>query len=147
MIVTYQNDFYAWAQQQANLLKSGRLSELDINNLIEEVEALARNEKKELEELLISLLSSFLIWQFIEIKEERNLRLTIDYQRLEFTNFLAESPSLKNEIDDIISVAYMLAILKTLQQYLEFDENIFPKLCLWNLSKILDNNYYPNAEK
>ncbi len=147
MIVTYQNDFYAWVQQQANLLKSGRLSELDINNLIEEVEALARNEKKELEELLISLLSSFLIWQFIEIKEERNLRLTIDYQRLEFTNFLAESPSLKNEIDDIISVAYMLAILKTLQQYLEFDENIFPKLCLWNLSKILDNNYYPNAEK
>ncbi|NOQ36554.1 MAG: DUF29 family protein [Methylococcaceae bacterium] len=143
----YDTDFYAWAKQQTLLLKNKHFSELDLDNLIDEVEALARNEKKELKERLIPLLASFLIKQFIATKEDRNLRLTIDYQRLEFADFLAESPSLENEINDIIRTAYKLAIYQALQQYLEFDEKKFPKICPWDLPQILDENYYPNAEK
>jgi len=37
----YERDFYVWAERQAELLRAGRLSELDLENLILEVEGLA----------------------------------------------------------------------------------------------------------
>jgi Domain of unknown function DUF29 len=37
----YDEDFYIWAERQAELLRTGRLDELDLENLILEVEGLA----------------------------------------------------------------------------------------------------------
>jgi hypothetical protein len=37
----YDEDFYVWAEHQAELLRAGRLGELDLENLILEVEGLA----------------------------------------------------------------------------------------------------------
>ena len=34
--MTYETDFYQWTQQQADLLRQGALSALDVENLIEE---------------------------------------------------------------------------------------------------------------
>jgi hypothetical protein len=45
-VISYDNDFYSWTQEQAELLKNGRFSELDIDNLIEEVESMGRSEKR-----------------------------------------------------------------------------------------------------
>ena len=52
---TYENDFYTWTQQQANLLKCGQFKDLDIENLVEEIETMGRSEKRELENRLIVL--------------------------------------------------------------------------------------------
>lgn len=41
---TYEQDFYGWTQEQAALLRAGRLNDLDIENLIEEVETMGRSE-------------------------------------------------------------------------------------------------------
>ena len=43
----YDEDFYVWAEAQAQLLRERRFNALDLENLIEEVEGLARSEKKE----------------------------------------------------------------------------------------------------
>jgi hypothetical protein len=43
----YEEDFYVWTEVQAAHLRARRLAELDLDNLIEEVEALGRSEKKE----------------------------------------------------------------------------------------------------
>lgn len=43
----YDQDFYAWTQRQVELLRSGRLGELDIENLIEEIESLGKQERQE----------------------------------------------------------------------------------------------------
>ncbi|MBO9496175.1 DUF29 family protein [Thalassotalea sp. G20_0] len=34
----YQTDFYSWTQQQAELIRSGRIAELDLHNILEEKE-------------------------------------------------------------------------------------------------------------
>ncbi len=36
----YQQDFLLWLQQQVELLQQGRLAELDMNNLVEELESM-----------------------------------------------------------------------------------------------------------
>lgn len=44
----YDRDFYAWAMEQAALLRAGRISEADIENIAEEIESMGRGEKREL---------------------------------------------------------------------------------------------------
>jgi hypothetical protein len=40
----YEGDFYAWARQQADALKAKDWAALDLVDLVEEVENLARSE-------------------------------------------------------------------------------------------------------
>jgi len=52
----YDRDFYAWANEQAALLRAGRLTEADIENIAEEIESMGRREKRELVSRLTVLL-------------------------------------------------------------------------------------------
>ena len=52
----YDTDFYAWANEQAALLRAGRLSEADIENVAEEIESMGKSEKRELISRLTILL-------------------------------------------------------------------------------------------
>jgi hypothetical protein len=42
----YERDFYAWAKAQADLLRAGRYSDLDLEHLIEEVDDLGESLKR-----------------------------------------------------------------------------------------------------
>jgi hypothetical protein len=44
----YDEDFYAWANQQAALLRAGKLSEADIENIAEDIDSMGKSEKREL---------------------------------------------------------------------------------------------------
>ena len=48
MTASYEQDFGLWAEQMADLLASGRFSELDIENLVEEVRDLSKRERDRL---------------------------------------------------------------------------------------------------
>lgn len=50
MTTNYQNDFYSWTLEQAEAIRSGRIADLDIQNLDKEIESMGRNEKKALEQ-------------------------------------------------------------------------------------------------
>jgi hypothetical protein len=41
----FQTDFYAWTQQQVDLLKTRQWEQLDTANLVEEIETLGRKER------------------------------------------------------------------------------------------------------
>ncbi|NCC29400.1 MAG: DUF29 family protein, partial [Gammaproteobacteria bacterium] len=40
----YDRDFFAWANEQAALLRAGRLAAADIDNIAEEIESMGRSE-------------------------------------------------------------------------------------------------------
>lgn len=58
----YDRDFYAWTQAQAALLRNHQWSQLDLPNLIEEIEALGRQQHQELRSHLSLLLAHLLKW-------------------------------------------------------------------------------------
>ncbi len=60
----YDKDFYAWTQEQASLLQSRQWSQLDLPNLIEEIESLGRQERRELINRLSVLMAHLLKWQY-----------------------------------------------------------------------------------
>jgi hypothetical protein len=51
----YDQDFALWIEKTVKQLKSGDLSQVDLENLIEEVESLGRRDKRELKNRLITL--------------------------------------------------------------------------------------------
>jgi hypothetical protein len=42
----HDTDFYGWTQKQSELLKAGRIAEVDTEHLIEELEAMGRSERR-----------------------------------------------------------------------------------------------------
>jgi hypothetical protein len=44
----YDTDFYAWANEQAALLRAGKLAEADLPHIAEEIESMGKAEKREL---------------------------------------------------------------------------------------------------
>ena len=127
-MISYDKDFYSWTQEQAELLKHGRFSELDIDNLIEEVESMGRSEKRELESRLTILLFHFLKWKYQEVRRGRSWQLSIDEQRIQFEKTLNENPGLKPALDQIIKDAYKLAVIKAARET-KISKAVFPECC------------------
>jgi hypothetical protein len=55
-----EQDFYAWAMSNARLLHEGRFSDIDVDNIAEELETIGRREKRELVNRLAVLLAHLL---------------------------------------------------------------------------------------
>ncbi|TXL04143.1 DUF29 domain-containing protein [Methylococcaceae bacterium CS1] len=144
MMINYNTDFYGWTQEQAALLKAGRLSDLDIDNLLEEVETMGRSEKRELDSRLTVLLIHLLKWQYQPVRRGRSGQLTIEGQRINFSETLEENPSLEPQLDTILKKAYAKSIIKASQET-ALDKQTFPSVCPWTYSQILDDNFYPDA--
>ena len=70
----YDKDYYLWLEETIQLLQEGRLTDLDIFNLIEEIKDMGRSEKNALESNLIVLLMHLLKWKY-QPEETKALQL------------------------------------------------------------------------
>lgn len=85
---SYEQDFYRWTQEQASLLREGRLSAIDVDHLIEELETMDARERRELTNRLRVLLAHLLTWRYQPGRRSRSWRATIDEQRLSLDDLL-----------------------------------------------------------
>ncbi len=84
---------------------------MDFENLIEEIEALGRSEKKELASRLETLLAHLLKRIYIDMPQEFNgWERTIREQRRRLAQALKKTPSLKTVWDELITDAWELAL-------------------------------------
>jgi hypothetical protein len=60
----YEQDFYMWLSHNAELLREGRVAEIDVKNIIEELDAMGRNQHRELASRLKISFAHLLKWQF-----------------------------------------------------------------------------------
>ena len=77
----YEIDFYAWTQEQSALLSRGQWQSLDIDNLVEEIESLGKQQKQELRNRLGVLIGHLLKWEFQPELHGKSWRSTIVEQR------------------------------------------------------------------
>jgi hypothetical protein len=56
----YETDFYDWALRTAALLREGRFAELDVENIAEEIEGLARSDSRQIENRSVVLIAHLL---------------------------------------------------------------------------------------
>jgi hypothetical protein len=61
-MTAYHTDFYLWTQQQADLLRQGALSALDVENLIEEIESMGKRDRRAIGSYLRNVMMHLLKW-------------------------------------------------------------------------------------
>ncbi len=122
----YETDFYAWAMEQAALLRSGRVASADIENIAEEIESMGRGEKRELVDRLAILLLHLLKWQFQPGFRSPSWSSSIREQRIRLRGHLKDNPSLKGKLDEAFGEAHELAVIGAARET-GLPETEFPK--------------------
>jgi hypothetical protein len=140
---TYEQDFYAWIQEQVALLRTGRLAEIDIENIAEELESMGRSEKRELSDRLAVLLMHLLKWRLQPGRRGNSWRATIKEQRRRVRKRLEDSPSLKHGLEERLVEAFEAAVLLAISDT-GLDEATFPVTCPFTLSQVLDETFWPD---
>lgn len=143
MTTLYERDFYAWLQNQAALLKSGRLVELDIEHLTEEIESMGASERRELINRLRVLLIHLLKWQYQPDGRSSGWRGTIIEQRAQLETLLDQSPSLRRMVPDMLVYAYLKARLQAAEET-GLALATFPEDCPYSVDQALSMGYWPD---
>lgn len=142
MYPKYEEDVYGWATHTAELLRMKKMSEVDFENIIEEIETLGRSEKHELINRLSLLIMHLLKWQYQSEKRTRSWDLTIKEQRKKSKIHFRDNPSLKSKLDEILIDAYDVATSVAARET-GLDENVFPQQCPYTFEEIMNDTFYP----
>ncbi len=138
----YERDFYAWANEQAALLRAGKLSAADIDHIAEEIESMGKTEKRELVSRLAVLLMHLLKWQFQPMARSNSWRLTVEEQRRQLVRHLRDNPSLKATLAEAILDGYGDAVIAATRET-ALDRGTFPALCPWPFEQMIDDDFWP----
>lgn len=139
----YDTDFYGWTQQQSELLRAGRIAEVDTEHLIEELEAMGRSERQQLTRRLEILLTHLLKWRYQPDFRGRSWQLTILEQRRRIAKLLAANPSLQTELEACFLDAYDDARFGAMKET-GLPLHTFPEMPEMGLSHALEMDYWPD---
>ncbi|MBJ7900864.1 MAG: DUF29 family protein [Cyanobacteria bacterium RI_101] len=144
MTTLYETDFNQWIEETAKTLKEGNFHALDLENLIEEIESMGSNNKREIKSRLIVLLMHLLKCKYQPEKQTRSWIATINTQRTEIELVLEDSPSLRSLLTASIANCYKKARLNAATET-NLSPSVFPLECPFTQEQILDSDYFPNA--
>ena len=103
---TKRDDLYSWAVRQADLLRAGRLSEIDPVAIAEEIDDVGEEEYYRLESALRVVVLHLLKWDHQADRRSRSWALSIREHRRRVHRQLRRSPGLKSQLDEALEGAY-----------------------------------------
>lgn len=136
MPTPYYQDAYAWALEQASLLRSGKLDQLDTEHLADEIEGIAKSERRALVSQLARLLMHLLKWDHQPERRSRSQALTIQDAQVKVSRLLNDNPSLQGLLRELMSEAYDDARRATAIET-ELDLDTFPEKPLYSFDEAM----------
>lgn len=119
------------------MLKADRWSEVDKDNLIDEVESLGRSDFKGFVSAIEIVVAHMLKWDFQPGKRSPGWIASIDEHRARIGQELGDSPSYKSRIEEATGRAYRPARAIASRQT-NLPIRTFPDACPYEWSEILD---------
>ena len=135
-------DFHAWCFDQAELLKSRKYEEIDINNFIEEVESMGRHERDRLTSALRVLFMHLLKYIYQPTHRSKSWLLSIKEQRSQVKWLLDDSPSLDSCFDKCCAKAYYRARIEASDET-GLSLKTFPKTIPFEVKDALKAGWLP----
>ena len=129
----YDIDFTKWIQDQVHNLRSGKWNRLDAGELIEELDSLARRDRRSLRSHLENLFAHLLKWEFQPDKRSRSWSASIRNSCDRIGDLLQDSPSLREVLDpegEDMATAYVRALRRAADET-EMPLSKFPGQCPW----------------
>jgi hypothetical protein len=138
----YEQDFYLWIEITAKQLKAGNFTEIDLENLIEEIESMGRSEKRALESNLVVLLMHLLKYKYQPEKRSKSWLSTMFEHRRRLNKQFQDSPSLKKYFLETFAECYQDARQQaSIETGLDLD--IFPVDSPFNTDECLNKEFLP----
>jgi hypothetical protein len=103
---TKRDDLYSWALRQSELLRAGRLAEVDPVAIAEEIDDVGEEEYHRLESALRVVMLHLLKWDHQRERRSRSWALSIHEHRRRVQRQLRRSPGLKSQLDEALEGAY-----------------------------------------
>ena len=138
----YEEDYHLWLMNTIHQLQHGKLAEVDMINLIEELEAMGRSQKSAIESNLRILLMHLLKYKYQSDKRTNSWLFTIREHRKRLRNDFKNSPSLKRYFLEVFPECYQdareLAAVET-----GLSINTFPIESPFSQEDTLNPDYLP----
>jgi len=129
--------------RNAELLRSGRVAEADLDHIAEEIEDMAKRERLVIESRLARLIQQLLKWQVQPMKRSASWPSTIAEPRFRIGKLLEDNPSFRPELAKWIDQEYDHAVhLETLDTGLERER--FPSSWPYTVEQTLDQGFLPD---
>jgi Domain of unknown function DUF29 len=141
-ISLYDRDYALWIETTIGQLRSKNVAEIDWENVLEEFEDMGKRERRSLKSNLVILLQHLLKWQFQPENRSGSWKGSIIEHRQRLRDRLQESPSLRNYLVEIISLAYLDAVERAANET-GLAIEAFPIDCPYELEDILDAAFLP----
>jgi hypothetical protein len=138
----YETDFAQWALQNAELLRSKRFSEADLEHIAEEIEDLGKRQRDALYSRLMRLQEHLLKWRYQPERRGASWRRTIATQRIGIRRLLEQNPSLKPATAEMAVEAYADAT-RLAAAATSLSPAVFPADCPFTLDQLLDDEFLP----
>jgi hypothetical protein len=142
----YDHDFYAWALAQAALLRAGAWTALDVTNLAEEIEDLAKRDRRAVESYLEVILLHLLKWAYQPERRSRSWQKSLLQARHRLAKRLRDNHTLASQVQGLVGEVYpyarRLAALET-----NLPESTFPSTLRWEAQQVLDEQFLPEADE
>ncbi len=145
-MVSPNEDYYGWTQETIEKLRQGKLNEVNIDDLIEEIEDMGKRERRELENRLAVLLGHLLKWQYQPDQRSYSWEGTINGQRRDLYRLLKANPSLRAHLPEFGEEAYLRGVQSAVEQT-NMPANTFPHTFWqpgWTWEQVLDVEFYPD---
>jgi len=141
----YAEDFYTWCLTTAALIRAGKWHEIDAEAVAEEIEDMARRDKRQLEHRIQTVIMHLLKWHYqpeAHQEHRHSWRSTINVQRDRLELLLRDNPSLRPQLPEVLAERYPKA-RKHASDETGKPLDTFPPVCPWTVEQILDDDFWP----
>jgi len=138
----YNQDFYAWTQETAALIAAGKWHEIDQALLADEVAGLGRDDKREIGRRVQHIFKELLVWWAMPGERRGNWASAIIAARARLEDIVADSPSLKGQLGEVVAKEYRWARSKAQDQVTGC---VFTEGCPFTAAQVLDLDFFPES--
>lgn len=138
----YEQDYYLWLSHTVQLIKQGKLSEVDTANLIEEIEDMGRSEKRAIRSNLVVVLLHLLKYKYQPEKRSNSWKSSIREHRRRLRDDFKVSPSLKRYFAEVFEECYQNGREQAADET-GLPLNSFPQQSPFTSTEVLNPDYLP----
>ncbi len=142
---TYEIDYAGWLTEQVQQLRRGDTEKFDLAHIAEELESLAKTDRRKLGSHLRNLILHLLKWEYQPGKRANSWQKSIVNARTEIEELVSDSPSLGNYLFEQLPKEYVRA-RKLASVETGSGIETFPENCPYELEQVLDLEYLPDEQ-
>jgi Domain of unknown function DUF29 len=139
----FDTDQYLWSQTNAQLLRQGKLDQVDLRHVIELVDALGKHAHAELERHVLVVLTHLHKLEHQPKYQAVDSQTSIRSARLAIRHLIESSPSLSSRPFELLTSCYAQS-RRVASDETGLELATFPVHCPYTIDQILDSDWFPD---